>query len=169
MARKDKARSGGDEAMTKRGYRQTGVFGVAAFAVLTLSGCATLEDRHGYIPDNSALEEVVVGRDTVDTVPILIGRPGAEGLVNDEGWYYVRSDYERFLWREPVEVDREVVVVSFDDRGVVENVERFGLEDGRVVVFSRRVTDSNIEGVSFLRQLFSNFGTLNAGDFLEEG
>ncbi len=49
------------------------------------------------------------------------------------------------------------------------NIERFGLEEGRVVVLNRRVTDSNTQGVSFLRQLFSNFGTFNASDFLEEG
>ena len=50
-------------------------------------------------------------------------------MVDDRGWYYVRSDYERFLWRAPVEVSREVVVVSFADNGQVENIERFGLEE----------------------------------------
>jgi outer membrane protein assembly factor BamE (lipoprotein component of BamABCDE complex) len=49
----------------------------------------------------------------------------------DEGWYYVRSTYEDGTYRAQREVDREVVAVSFDDEGVVTNVERFGLEDGR--------------------------------------
>lgn len=147
----------------------TGRIGASLLALTLAVGCATLEDRHGYIPDQTALDAVVVGRDTRDTVPVLIGRPGAEGLIGEESWFYVQSEYERFLWREPVEVDREVVSVTYDDVGVVSNVERFGLEDGEVVVLNRRVTDSNIRGVSFLRQLFANFGTLNAGDFLEEG
>ena len=149
-----------------RGFGRTAAAAVVALALL--SGCATVEDRHGYIPEQSSLDTIVVGRDTRDTVALLIGRPGTEGVMRDEGWYYVRSDYERFLWREPVEVDREVVAVSFTERGVVSNIERFGLEDGRVVALNRRVTDSNIEGVSFLRQLFSNFGNLNAGDLLNE-
>ena len=144
------------------------LWSAAALAAATLSACATLEDRHGYIPEQSSLDEVAVGRDTRETVALLLGRPGTEGIVDQSGWYYVRSDYERFLWREPVEVDREVVAISFNDRGVVSNVERYGLEDGAIVVLNRRVTDSNIAGVSFLRQLFSNFGNFNAGDFLGE-
>ena len=53
--------------------------------------------------------------------------------------------------------------------GQVENVERFGLEDGQVVALNRRVTTSNTRGVGFLRQLFSNIGNIGAGQFLEEG
>ena len=44
----------------------------------------------------------------------------------------------------------------------------FGIEYGQVGALNRRVTDSNTQGVGFLRQLFSNFGNLNPGNFLEE-
>lgn len=133
-----------------------------------LAGCATLNSQHGYVPDDALLSELEVGLDTQITTARIIGRPGTTGIVDDSGWFYVASEYERFLWRAPEEVDREVVAVSFDKAGVVTNIERFGLEDGRVVVLSRRVTDSNTRGVGFLRQLFSNFGNLNAGDFLAD-
>ena len=142
------------------------VIGLAAAAVLT--GCARLSDNHGYVPEPSALEEIAVGRDTKETVALIAGRPGTEGIVDDGGWYYVASSYERFLWRAPVETDRQVVAISFDDRDVVTNIERFGLEDGRVIVLSRRVTTSNTQGVGFLRQLFGNFGRIDPGQFLGE-
>jgi len=61
-----------------------------------------------------------------------------------------------------------VVAISFNQAGVVENVERFGLEDGRVIVLSRRVTEANVKGISFLRQLFGSLGRLSAGDLLRE-
>ena len=112
--------------------------------LLVLAACAaTLSDSHGYVPDEELLREVQVGIDTKETVARLLGRPGTEGIIDDLGWYYVKSDYETFLWRAPVEVNREVVAVSFSGAGVVENVERFGLENGRVVVLNRRVTTSN--------------------------
>jgi outer membrane protein assembly factor BamE (lipoprotein component of BamABCDE complex) len=136
-----------------------------ALSATLLAGCATLEDRHGYIPDAELLNDVQVGRDTKETVTRILGAPGTEGIVDDRGWYYVRSDYERFLWRAPVEVDREVLAVTFDDADRVANIERFGLQDGRVVALERRVTDSNTQGISFLRQLFSNLGNFNPGDF----
>lgn len=142
---------------------------LSCLVVLASCGATKLKDSHGYVPDDTLLKEVMVGLDTKETVARIIGRPGTEGILDDRGWYYVKSDYERFLWREPVEVDREVVAVSFTNNGVVQNVERFGLEDGRVIALSRRVTTSNTQGIGFLRQLFSNLGTFDAGSFLEEG
>lgn len=134
----------------------------------SLAGCATLEDRRGYIPDQVLLDEIMVGLDTKTTVRRIAGPPGATGLIEDDGWYYVSSEYRTFAWRAPVEVDREVVAITFDDQARVENIERFGLEDGQVVVLSRRVTTSNTRGIGFLRQLFSNLGNLAPDQFLEQ-
>jgi len=134
--------------------------------LVLITGCSRLDSKNGYIPDAQLLDEITVGRDTKDTVGRILGRPGTEGIIDENAWYYVRSDYERFLWRAPVEVDRQVLSVSFADDQRVQNIERFGLEDGQVVVLERRVTDSNTQGVSFLRQLFSNLGNFNPGDFL---
>lgn len=144
--------------------------GAMLAGLVLLGACAsTLADRHGFVPDDALLNEVRVGIDTKDTVARILGRPGTEGIVDDRGWFYVKSDYERFLWRAPVEVDREVVSVSFGEDGVVQNVERFGLDDGQVVALSRRVTTSNTQGVGFLRQLFANLGNFDAGQFIGEG
>ncbi len=146
--------------------RKLRMLGVGIAALTIISACSRLQDNHGYVPEPSALSQIVVGRDTPETVALLVGRPGAEGLVDKSGWYYVRSEYERFLWRAPVETDRQVVAISFGDDGTVSNIERFGLEQGRVVTLSRRVTDENTAGVGFLRQLFSNLGNFDAGTFL---
>ncbi len=129
--------------------------------------CSSLEDSHGYVPEARLVADVQVGVDTKETAARILGRPGVEGIVDEGGWYYVRSDYERRLWRAPAEMNREVLAVSFADDGVVSNVERFGLEDGRVVALERRVTDSNTQGISFLRQLFSNFGNFDPGTFFD--
>ncbi|MDA8585775.1 outer membrane protein assembly factor BamE [Rhodobacteraceae bacterium] len=147
-------------------HRQRAVVALVGLAVL--SACSRLEDRTGYIPDAQLLQDVQVGRDTKDTVGRILGRPGTEGIIDENAWYYVRSDYERFLWRAPVEVDRQVLAVSFAEDQRVSNIERFGLEQGQVVVLERRVTDSNTQGVSFLRQLFSNLGNFNPGDFFND-
>jgi len=137
-------------------------------AAALLGACARLSDSHGYVPDDSLLAEVKVGLDTKETVERLLGRPGTLGLVDERGWYYVHSDYERFLWRAPKEVHREVVAVSFNAKGQVSNVERFGLEKGEVVVLSRRVTTGNTQGVGLLAQLLRNLGTFDAGSLLKQ-
>jgi outer membrane protein assembly factor BamE (lipoprotein component of BamABCDE complex) len=119
------------------------------------------------VPDDISLEQVQVGVSSRQEVADAVGRPSASGLLNDEGWYYVQSKFKHLGPFRPEETDRQVVAISFDDRGIVENVERFGLQDGQVVPLSRRVTESNIKGVSFLRQLFSSFGRLRASDILD--
>ncbi len=141
--------------------------GLAGMAlVVSLTACAATYRNHGYVPTDDELSFVAVGVDTRDTVATAIGVPGTMGLLTEGGWYYVQSRFKHFGPRKPEEVEREVLAISFDKDGVVENIERFGLEDGRVVVLSRRVTDSGIKGVSFLRQLMGNFGRLNAEDLL---
>jgi outer membrane protein assembly factor BamE (lipoprotein component of BamABCDE complex) len=134
----------------------------ALLCVLSLAACSPIFRNHGYVPDEGDLEQIEVGKDTRESVAEKIGRPSAAGLLNDVGWYYVQSRWKHSGGRAPEEVERQVVAVTFSEAGTVSNVERFGLEQGRVVALSRRVTDSNIKGVGFLRQLFGNIGNLRA-------
>lgn len=134
--------------------------------LLTVTACAATYRNHGYVPTDSELENVIVGVDTQDSVAETIGRPTASGLLQGADWYYVQSRWRHFAYRKPRELDREVLAIRFNQAGVVENIERFGLEDGRVIVLSRRVTDSNIRGVSFIRQLLGNLGNFTADQFL---
>lgn len=66
----------------------------------------------------------------------------------------------------PVEIDRQIVAISFDSGNRVSNIERFGLADGEIVALSRRVTDTGPSGMSVLRQLMANFGRFNPTQML---
>jgi outer membrane protein assembly factor BamE (lipoprotein component of BamABCDE complex) len=136
-------------------------------AGLAVAACSPIIRDHGYVPADSELESVVVGRDTRETVAEKVGRPSAAGLLNDEGWYYVQSRYRTIGPRAPEEIDRQVVAISFTPAGTVTNIQRFGLAEGRVVTLSRRVTTSNIREVSLVRQLLGSFGRLRAGDLID--
>ncbi len=142
--------------------------GTVGLVLVALSACTSIYRNHGYVPTDKDLAEVVVGESTQDDVGLAIGRPSSIGVLTGSGWFYVGSRFKQQGLRAPVEIDRQVVAITFDDAGVVENVERFGLEKGQVVVISRRVTDSNIKGVGFLRQLLGNIGNLSAADLLSD-
>jgi hypothetical protein len=58
----------------------------------------------------------------------------------------------------PKVVEREVVAISFNDDDTIANIERFGLEAGKTVPISRRVTDSSVVDNGFLRQIINNIG-----------
>ena len=140
---------------------------LCGLAVFLLVACNNIDRKHGYTPPDSDLEQIIVGVDTKDTVADVVGRPSTAGILSEGGWYYVESKFRVYGPREPKEIDREVVAISFDGDGVVENIERFGLEKGQVVPISRRVTDSNLKGVTFLRQLFGSIGNFAAEQFVD--
>ncbi|MFT6452370.1 MAG: outer membrane protein assembly factor BamE (lipoprotein component of BamABCDE complex) [Halocynthiibacter sp.] len=136
-------------------------------AVLLLgavAACSPQFQNHGYAPDDDQLSLVEVGVSTKEDVAIAVGRPTSQGILEQSGWYYVQSRFKHFTYNEPKEIERSIVAISFNDKGVVSNVERFGLEDGKAIVLSRRVTESNIQGISFLKQLIGNLGRVTNDD-----
>ncbi len=135
--------------------------------VVLAAACSPTYRNHGYVPSDDDLARIEVGVDTRETVAADVGRPSAAGLLNDVGWYYVQSRWKHSGAFSPKEENRQVVAITFTDEGIVENVERFGLEKGRVVALSRRVTESNIKGLSFLSQLFGNIGRLRADQLIK--
>lgn len=140
--------------------------GLLASLLLVLAACSATFKNHGYVPDEDQLSEIVVGVDTRATVDDLVGPPTSQALLNAEGYFYVRSRVRTFGARRPEVVERQVLAISFSEQDVVENIERFGLEDGRVVALSRRVTDGGIKDLSFLRQLLGNIGQFDPSEFL---
>ena len=152
--------------MAKAGLGMRGA--LAGLVLLAVAGCSAVYRNHGYAPTDTELAEIAVGRDDRDTVAAEIGRPSAEGLLSDDSWYYVQSRWRHLGARAPQEVDRQVVVVSYAANGMVENVERFGLENGNVVPLSRRVTSTNVKGISLIQQLLRNVGQLDAGRLLND-
>lgn len=136
--------------------------------VASVAACSPVYRNHGYVPSEEELALVEVGKDTRETVGQKIGRPSTSGLLNDVGWFYVQSRYKHFGPREPKEIDRQVLAVTFSEGGTVENIARYGLEDGRVVEISRRVTESNVKGLSFIQQILGSFGRVQAGDLLAD-
>lgn len=132
--------------------------------VLGLAACSPVFRNHGYVPTEDELALVEVGKDTRETVGQKIGRPSTSGLLNDDGWFYVQSRYQHFGPLQPKEIERQVLAITFNQAGVVENIARYGLEDGKVVEISRRVTETNVKGISLIQQLLGSFGRVRAED-----
>ncbi|PTV97115.1 Beta-barrel assembly machine subunit BamE [Rhodobacter aestuarii] len=139
---------------------------IALVGMLAAASCTAIYRNHGYVPNEEDLAQIEVGKSNQQDVAYVIGRPASKGLLQGAGWFYVGSRWKHYGARAPQEVEREVVAVSFDDKGVVSNIERFGLEDGEVVVLSRRVTKSSIKGISVVRELLGSLGRVSAGQIV---
>jgi outer membrane protein assembly factor BamE (lipoprotein component of BamABCDE complex) len=137
--------------------------------IVIIAGCSPTFKYHGYAPSDDELANVIVGADTRETVEEIVGKPSSAGVLEDGSWYYVSSKVRHFTYKAPKTIERQLVAVSFDESGVVENVERFGLDDGRVVTLSRRVTDLPVKGPGVLAQILGNIGNIDLGDQFGDG
>ena len=127
---------------------------------LGLSGCAAQYANHGYIPPADELEQITVGTDTRESVAEKVGVPASSSVR-----VYVRARTRTLGLLATKEIERQVVAISFTENGVVENVERFGMERGQVVPLERRVTSSSVSDKSFIRQLLGNIGRFSPTAF----
>lgn len=140
----------------------------ALAAVLVLGACTAQYRSHGYTPSEDELQQIVPGVDTRATVEDVIGVPTTSGVLNEGGFYYIESEVRHFAWQAPEVVDRQILAITFDDVGVVDNIVRYGLEDGQVVPLSRRITQTTDGEISFIRKLFGNIGRLSLGDLTNQ-
>lgn len=138
----------------------------AAVLAVGMTACAPTFQNHGYIPPAEDLSLLIVGVDTQDSVEATIGRPATSGIIGDEAWYYIQERRRQFGPRAPQPVSRELLAVSFDEAGTLANIERFGLEQGRVITLSRRVTETSIREFGLIQQLIRNFGRIDIGEQL---
>ncbi|WP_197917908.1 outer membrane protein assembly factor BamE [Thiosulfatihalobacter marinus] len=138
------------------------LFGMALIVAVS---CTTQYRNHGYMPPDEDIAAITLGVDTRDTVVETLGSPSAGGVLKDGSFYYVRSRVRTYGAREPKVIERKVMAVDFDNRGIARNIRQFGLEDGRAVPLVVRVTDGNLGNVSFLKQLLGSIGNFDPSGF----
>ncbi len=139
-----------------------GLLGGALLMAMVAAGCAPIVTNHGYAPNAEQLAQIQPGIDSVDTVGQKIGRPSTGGLVQSRAWYYVTSRFETETYKAPKLVDRRVVAITFDPEGVVETVDLYGLEDGRVINLVTKTTPTYGRRLGIIEQLFGNLGNVGA-------
>lgn len=149
-------------------FKRLSRLALAGALVASTAACVATYREHGYVPPEEDLAKIQVGRDTRESVAEAIGTPGASGVLNYGGYYYISSRVRHYGARAPQTISRELVAISFDKNGRVSNIERFGLEQGRVIPLERRITESGETDKSFLRQLLGNLGRIGPGQLLGE-
>jgi len=119
-----------------------------------LFSCTMNIKNHGYIPSKSDLETLVIGKDTKQTIAKKIGLPATAGL--EGAYYYVRSTFNSPGFKSAQLVDRTVVVLSFDQRSKLKNIETFDVDNGNFVRLDYRVTETGLDNKNILQQIIGS-------------
>ncbi|MEO0342267.1 MAG: outer membrane protein assembly factor BamE [Pseudomonadota bacterium] len=143
------------------------LFRFFVLCAFVLAGCSPTFDNHGYIPAVEDVAALRVGVDDKTTVAEAIGRPTSTGVLNEDGWYYIRTTVRNFTYNEPEVVERELLAISFDRNDRVRNIETLTLADGRIVDLNRRVTELPVRGPTFWQQLIGSLGNITADQLIQ--
>jgi outer membrane protein assembly factor BamE (lipoprotein component of BamABCDE complex) len=153
--------------MTDRSTRRVASAGV--LLALALAACAPQVRVHGYVPSDADVSRITPGVDDRFAVEEALGRPSSSGLLEDSTWYYVQSVTEQRTYNAPQVIDRTVLVVAFDANGTVASVDRFGIEEGRIINLTTRTTETGGRQLGVLEQLFGNLLNLEAEQLVGDG
>ena len=136
-------------------------------ASLALTACNPSRQvyTHGYQVNDDALALVPEGSSR-DQVLLTLGTPSTTQTEADgsETFYYISQKKERpVAFLSARVVDQRVLAVDLDTNDQVERIANYGLKDGKVFDFVRRVTPTGGKELSFISQLLRSAGTVNPG------
>ncbi len=135
----------------------------ASFLVLStcaamLSACSPTIDARGNLPDPDAVLQVQPGVDDRTQVAKILGTPSSVATFNDKTWYYISKKTSRVAFWDPDILDQEVLMVKFDDTGLVSDMKVYGLEDAHNVTPDPNETPTYGRELTILQQLLGNLG-----------
>jgi outer membrane protein assembly factor BamE (lipoprotein component of BamABCDE complex) len=138
----------------------------ACAALLLLAGCSFFQapsQVRGNRIDPDDLKELVAGTSTKADATALLGSPTARASFDDNRWIYISLVTRPRIGRVQGILSQNVVVLSFNDQGVLQNIEQLNQDDSLPATVSSRVTPSPGTEASFMQQLFGNIGRYSAG------
>ncbi|MGA8195025.1 MAG: outer membrane protein assembly factor BamE [Acetobacteraceae bacterium] len=132
---------------------------------MLVGGCSVFEAQsqlRGNHVDADQLKELVPGTSTRNDVTALIGSPTARATFDDNTWIYISEVTRPRIARVQGVLSQDVLVLSFNEQGVLQDMKRLNQEDALPVTVVARTTPSPGTEASFLQQLFGNIGRFNA-------
>jgi outer membrane protein assembly factor BamE (lipoprotein component of BamABCDE complex) len=132
---------------------------------MLVGGCSVFEAQsqlRGNHVDADQLKELVPGTSTRTDVTALIGSPTARATFDDNTWIYISEVTRPRIARVQGVLSQDVLVLSFNEQGVLQDMKRLNQEDALPVTVVARTTPSPGTEASFLQQLFGNIGRFNA-------
>lgn len=136
--------------------------GAAAALAALAAACSPTIDTRGYVPSPDALSQIRPGLQTRADVTDLLGTPLTVTPLDDRTWVYASRRTETIAFFQPKVLEQKVVVVEFDDAGVVRDLRQYTLEDGQVIDPVTRKTPAPGKELTFLEQLVGNVGRFNS-------
>ncbi len=134
--------------------------------LLAVAACDAVDaprQLRGNHVDADQLKELVPGTSTRADATSLLGSPTSRAAFDDNTWIYISETTRTRVARLPGIIAQDVVVLTFDQAGVLRDVKHLDQDDSKNVSMVSRTTPSPGSEATFLQQLLGNVGKFSAG------
>lgn len=130
--------------------------------ILLMAACTPTMNQHGNLVEDDQLAQLQSGVSTRSDVLRTIGSPTTVAPFHPHIWYYMSQETQKKGIFDPSITDERIVVVAFDEEGIVEE---FGeLDVNRVdLVLEDETTATHGHKLTFAQQVLGNLGRFNQG------
>ena len=133
------------------------------FLVLLMGACSLMPvNVIGDIPQEVRISAIKIGKHNREDVQRLLGSPMHATLFEEESWIWVESQEQMRAFLPPKEIERKVVIVTFDENGVAKRVARLDITDSIKVAYDSEETPSHGKDLNVFEELMGNFGRFSA-------
>jgi outer membrane protein assembly factor BamE (lipoprotein component of BamABCDE complex) len=140
------------------GLPRAGLGLMLACAAVGLSACGNTVQLRGNTPDPEDIAQIQPGVHSRQDVVDLLGSPSTVSTFQDRKWYYIGQKTQQVAFMKPEVLDRKVLVITFDDSGLVEATTNYTMADAQEIDPVDRVTPTEGRDLTLLQQLFGNVG-----------
>ena len=134
---------------------------LAFAALLSLSACSSNKEwfvsHNGNMPSEERIDKLAIGQYKEDVLANL-GTPSSIVSLDQNTWIYMSADVEQVAFFKPEEVDRDILIVRFDEQNKVKEIDRMSDEEGETVVVSEEETPTLGERPGFFKRVFGGVG-----------
>ena len=140
-----------------------GVLCTLVVLTLALAACTETVTKHGHQFQENDLKSVSSGM-SQEQVRTTLGTPTTTATVGGgSAFYYISSTQGQTAFFTPVEKDRKVLAVYFNQLGSVDRVAHYGIKDGKVFNFAKQKTETASRDEGIIKALFRNLGAKQFG------
>jgi outer membrane protein assembly factor BamE (lipoprotein component of BamABCDE complex) len=129
-------------------------FAAVAVVALMATACNPVTDELGNRTLKESVEQIQVGRSTKGEVVRLLGSPSNVAAFDPNTWYYISARQVEYAFLKPRTVEQNVLVLQFDQTGVLKNMRKLNLADAKPSTYVERTTPTRGGEPGLLRSLY---------------
>jgi outer membrane protein assembly factor BamE (lipoprotein component of BamABCDE complex) len=131
----------------------------ALFLAGAVTGCSGVSDTRGNFPLAEVVDQIKPDQHTRREILSMLGSPSTRATFEkQEVWYYIGEKTETLAFFTPKVLERKILVIQFDKKGVVKDIRKLDASNGKHISLVERITPTKGKELTVLQQILGNVG-----------